>query len=220
MTFRTVGGFADITLPTHTSVVILDFDNTCYLYNPCHESALSAVHAWFEQNFGTCVMWYDYYSIAQKEVKQRIPTHGASHSRILYFKTLLENLRLDNTVTHCLTMEKIYWETFQAKMQIVPSLLDFLELCRERGTKVVVVSDLTTAIQCEKICHLGIASYVNFLITSEEIGVEKPNPRCFAMALEKTSAQPEKALVIGDNYERDILGAEKLGIPAILIAHD
>lgn len=220
MLHQTVSNFLDINLPTNTRAIILDFDNTCYLYDPCHTAALTTVETWFQKEFGPCPDWEAEYKRAQKIVKNRIPEQGASHSRILYFKTMLENMAIQDSITHSLAMERLYWDTFKTTMEPVPGLLEFLALCQENGTKVVVVSDLTTAIQCEKISHLGISSYIDSLVTSEEVGVEKPDARCFTLALDKAGVEPANAVVIGDSYERDIIGAEALGIPSILITHD
>lgn len=220
MSYETAENFSAIKIPTNIKVVLLDFDNTCYLYDPCHESALSAVITWFEKNLGAIPDFTQKYQAAQSIIKGRIPNQAASHSRILYFKTLLENLKSKNSIENALKMEQVYWATFKQKMSPVPGLFEFLAQCQENDTKVVVVSDLTTTIQCEKIGHLGISSYIDVLVTSEETGVEKPNPECFKLALEKVGHTTSEALVIGDSYERDIVGALALNIRSLLITHE
>lgn len=220
MSHKSVGAFPEIKLPPDLKAVILDFDNTCYLYEPCHTAALLAVKTWFQEKFGNLPEWDNEYKEAQAIVKGRIPKQAASHSRILYFKTMIENMAIGDSITDSLAMERLYWDKFKTTMKALPGLLDFLALCRKNGTKVVVVSDLTTTIQCEKIFHLGIASYIDALVTSEEVGVEKPDTQCFKLALEKAGASPASAVVIGDSFERDIVGAQALGIPSILITHD
>jgi putative hydrolase of the HAD superfamily len=46
--------------------------------------------------------------------------------------------------------------------------------------------------------------------------VNKPNRRVFEEALKRTNCLPENALMIGDNLEADIIGAQKVGIATIL----
>ncbi len=70
-------------------------------------------------------------------------------------------------------------------------------------------------IQSLKIENSGIADFFNQVITSESVGVKKPNPRVFQYALEKANAKPELSVMIGDNLEADIQGALDCGIRAI-----
>jgi putative hydrolase of the HAD superfamily len=59
-------------------------------------------------------------------------------------------------------------------------------------------------------------NYFLEVICSAEIGYEKPHPEAFKSVLKSI---PEGATIwmIGDNYQADVIGAEKAGIPAILV---
>lgn len=62
---------------------------------------------------------------------------------------------------------------------------------------------------------LGLDDLVATLSCSAETGYEKPHPRAFEAVLEELG--PDEAWMIGDNVVADVLGAEALGIPAILV---
>lgn len=62
---------------------------------------------------------------------------------------------------------------------------------------------------------LGLDDLVAYLACSAETGYEKPHPRAFAALLEEL--RPDEAWMIGDNVVADVLGAEALGIPAVLV---
>jgi len=70
-------------------------------------------------------------------------------------------------------------------------------------------------VQYKKINNSGIKSYFKTITTSEEVGLKKPNPVVFMKALEKASTISENSLMIGDSFEADILGAEKVGMQTI-----
>ena len=57
--------------------------------------------------------------------------------------------------------------------------------------------------------------YIDFLATSEEAGAEKPNKAIFQLALKKMQLTKKKVVMIGDNFKKDIKGAESFGIQAI-----
>ncbi|MBK8204426.1 MAG: HAD-IA family hydrolase [Bdellovibrionales bacterium] len=87
-----------------------------------------------------------------------------------------------------------------------------MDRARSLRLPVAIVSDMLTAIQIKKICALKIEPLISFLITSEEVGVEKPNPRIFEVALAKLGLTAGQVIMIGDHQDKDILGSQKLGL--------
>ncbi len=70
-------------------------------------------------------------------------------------------------------------------------------------------------VQHKKLVNSEIQHFFKTVTNSEEVGVKKPNPLIFEHAIAKSGAKPEKSVMIGDNYEADILGAEALGLQTI-----
>ena len=60
-------------------------------------------------------------------------------------------------------------------------------------------------IQLKKIEQAGLTPFFRNIITSDDVGVKKPNPKIFLYALDKSNALPEESLMIGDDYEADIM---------------
>ena len=69
-------------------------------------------------------------------------------------------------------------------------------------------------IQMKKLVDLKVDHYFHFVVTSEETGQDKPFSKMFSYALEKAQVKPEEACMLGDNFKRDILGANQLGMDA------
>ena len=63
----------------------------------------------------------------------------------------------------------------------------------------------------------GLRPYFRFVLDSRIIGVEKPDPRIFEMALERAGVGPEEAVYIGDLYSIDVLGSRAAGLDSILL---
>ncbi len=63
--------------------------------------------------------------------------------------------------------------------------------------------------------HSGLSRYIDLVVTSEEAGVEKPDPIIFQHALEKGHLRPERCVHIGNAPEIDVLGARNAGITPI-----
>jgi putative hydrolase of the HAD superfamily len=70
-------------------------------------------------------------------------------------------------------------------------------------------------VQHGKLQKAKIDHYFKTVTNSEMVGVKKPNPKIFHHALHIANAVPEQSIMIGDNYEADILGALNIGLDAI-----
>jgi putative hydrolase of the HAD superfamily len=69
----------------------------------------------------------------------------------------------------------------------------------------------------EKLRRVGLLGYFETVLDSHEEGVEKPDPRIFRAAMERTGARAETSLYVGDFYHIDVTGARAAGMEAVLI---
>ena len=58
----------------------------------------------------------------------------------------------------------------------------------------------------------NLRKYFTKIIISQEVNIEKPDPRIFYLALNYYNIQPEQAMMVGDSYESDICGPKSLGM--------
>ena len=65
--------------------------------------------------------------------------------------------------------------------------------------------------------ELGLASYLDLIVTSREVGSDKSDPRIFLAALERAGVEASQALYIGDQYNPDIVVPREVGIRAVLL---
>jgi putative hydrolase of the HAD superfamily len=91
-----------------------------------------------------------------------------------------------------------------------------LRLARQRGLRTAVISNSNGTV-ADILTHLGLTQHLDFVIDSSKVGVEKPDPRIFRIALERAGLQPDEAVYVGDLYSIDVLGARAAGLRAILM---
>lgn len=195
--------------------VIFDLDDTLYDYASLNESAIKKVADFLrEKHHVDFARFNDAFSKARKETKEVLGDIGASHNRMLYFQKTLECLSL-NPVEDALTMYETYWGYMLNNMRLSQGALELLDFCKSKSLKIGICSDLTAHIQHRKLQKLGITTYIDAIVTSEEAGREKPSSQMFSMILSKLGVSPSEALYIGDSYKKDVLGAEKMGIQAV-----
>jgi HAD superfamily hydrolase (TIGR01549 family) len=100
---------------------------------------------------------------------------------------------------------------------LVPEgLVEALVRVRSLGVRVAVVSNSEGKLEAF-FDALGILPAVDLVVDSGLVGVEKPDPRLFHVALERFGVPPGGALHLGDNFATDVLGARAAGIRVALV---
>lgn len=195
--------------------IIFDLDDTLYEYKHIDQEAMDVLQKYTceclnisETKFQEAFMW------AKNETKKTLKNTGSSHNRMLYCQKLLEYLN-QPPVGMALDMYEIYWGYILEHMELRDGAIELLRYCKDCGIKIGICTDLTANIQHRKIRKLGIALWVDAIVTSEEAGAEKPSDMMFQLILRKLNVAAEGVLFVGDNLEKDVRGAEKMGMKAI-----
>ena len=95
---------------------------------------------------------------------------------------------------------------------VIPTLKEL----KEHHLTIGLVTNMDSEMRslCKK---LGLGPYLDFVITSGEVGVDKPQPQIFLEALKRAGVEAEEALHVGDQYNIDATGAMAVGINALLL---
>jgi len=100
---------------------------------------------------------------------------------------------------------------YQELRRTVPGVRRILE--RLHGRAVVgIVTNNEVAEQEEKLDHFALRPLVDFMVVSAGVGVAKPDPQIFRIALAKAGTRPEETVMVGDSWRSDITGARNTGI--------
>ena len=83
-----------------------------------------------------------------------------------------------------------------------------------------IISNGFKEVQYYKFEHSGLAPYFTHTLISEEVGINKPQPGIFEIALERNGITADQAVMIGDSYSSDIVGAKAAGIDQIWVKGD
>jgi putative hydrolase of the HAD superfamily len=93
---------------------------------------------------------------------------------------------------------------------------DALRAVKAAGLVAGVISNSNGMIR-SILTDAGLVGHLDVVIDSGVVGVEKPDPRIFALALGEAGVAAEEALYVGDLYSVDVLGARRAGLEAILL---
>ncbi len=198
--------------------VCLDLDNTLYAYAPCNIAGMRAVYTKLERQFG--ISRSDAAAVftgARHDIKEQLGPTASSHSRLLYFQRMLERMGMGSQAFLALDLEQTFWRAYLREAVLYDGAREFLYLLRRHNIPICLVTDLTAAVQFRKIIHLELDGLIDHIVTSEEAGADKPDPRIFRLALAKLGLPAENVWMLGDDSEKDIKGAAECGMHGVLV---
>lgn len=98
---------------------------------------------------------------------------------------------------------------------IFPGTKETLEVL-SKSNQLHIITNGFKEIQFIKLEKSGIRHYFDIIVCSEEVGKNKPAPDVFHYAMAQSGAQISNSIMIGDDYQVDVLGAENIGMPGVL----
>lgn len=194
--------------------VLIDLDDTLYSYQQTHPVALEACQQYYEKQYGVFSGFKACYRKKRNYITTMLKGQGACRSRLFAFQLMFEERALSEPYQIALEFESLYWQTLINVASPFPDAVAFLKRCKEMGKKVCVVSDMQAAVQVRKLQKMELTKYIDYMVTSEEAGFEKPEPQIFELALKKLGMLASQVMMVGDSYEKDIKGALELDICA------
>jgi putative hydrolase of the HAD superfamily len=102
-------------------------------------------------------------------------------------------------------------------LELFPGALDLVLALRAHGCKLGIVSNGFAATHNEKVDRLGLRPYVDGLFLADEMGMVKPDPEIFRLVCRTLGSEPARTAMVGDRYDRDIIGAGSVGLFTVLI---
>jgi len=196
------------------NTIFVDIDDTLYDYEYAHTNSIKYCYENFKKNNKEINFkrFNQDYRNCRNLITLKFKNNGSSRSRILAFQLLFESYGIKMAYIDAYKYENLYWKIIYKFMKPNQRLIKALKSFKLQGIKVCAVSDMQMRIQVEKLKKLNLHNVIDCLVTSEEVGVEKPAKKIFRYALKKISAKPENTLMIGDNLKKDIEGAAAVGI--------
>lgn len=198
--------------------VLFDLDNTLFYWDPCDQRGREAAHEPLRQEFDVS---FEHFMLLHDEardyLKRHLPGQSANHNRLLFFSYIADRLSPRPRPELALKMHERYWHAFFTAMRPHPDALRVLGHLKQKY-KLAVLSNHVAEPQFEKIVRLGFEPYFDAIVTSEEAGAEKPDPRIYQLTLAKLGVTASEALMIGDHPRGDMQGAHDAGLRTIYMA--
>lgn len=111
---------------------------------------------------------------------------------------------------------KHLWEV---TLQKLPNLDEVLAELKNRGYKLGVITNTVTS----RVEHvrmglrkIDVEKYFDVVVTSVDVGYNKPDERIFQTALKAINVKPDEAVMVGNRISSDIMGGNRIGMKTVL----
>ena len=198
--------------------VLFDLDDTLFDHAGCARAALTAV-----QNCHETLRAMSFEALERthaalleelhKDVMLgRVPLEEARRQR---FARLLATCGDDTAGETAERLAATYRDAYREVRRALPGAAGILAAVRRREARVGIVSNNLLEEQLDKLRTCGLDGLVDALVVSEDVGISKPDPGIFHVALDRLGIAPAEAVMVGDSWSADVVGARAAGIRAV-----
>jgi putative hydrolase of the HAD superfamily len=199
--------------------VLFDLDDTLFDHSGATRDALGHVR--------TLVPAFDVWTLDEFDARHRdilellhvevlAGQRTVDDARLERFRRLLEAAggpHADATIVDGLAWG--YREAYEQHWRMVPGAVALARAVKAAGASLAIVTNNGVKEQQLKVERGGLLPYVDALITSEEFGATKPDPRIILHAIARVAGTREHAVMVGDSLISDIEGARRAGVRAV-----
>jgi len=133
-------------------------------------------------------------------------------------RSLAIRLGCEPSVQWCKDMARRSMDDWQAEIPLDPQALTLLQGLRDRGVRCGVLTNFDYPDHVRRLlASTGLDEHLDAVVISGEVGLKKPDPQIFALALERIGCQAKDVLFVGDHPDQDIRGALQSGVRAMLV---
>lgn len=196
--------------------IFFDLDNTLWDFERNSRNAMYITFNQFKQN--TAVefnLFFETYTKHNHDLWESYRNNEVG-------KKDLTRLRFQNTFTELEMkgvdadeMNLLYLTEMPKQKVLNEGVIDILDYLKKKQYQLNVITNGFKEVQYKKIETSGLRTYFDKIFISEEIKSKKPESKIFEHSIKSSNARKSKSIMIGDDWDVDILGAITYGIDAI-----
>ncbi|HET7694742.1 MAG TPA: HAD-IA family hydrolase [Vicinamibacterales bacterium] len=195
--------------------VLFDLDDTLFDHRRSARAALQAVHGAHapDLDFAEFERHHAAY-LEEMHVEVLAGRIGLDDARRERFRRVFLALGVALDAAAVDAVAAAYRTGYTTSRRALDGAAPLLAALRPHARIAIVTNNLLDE-QQDKLEYCGLAPLVDVLVASEDVGVAKPDPRIFAIALDRAGVAAAAAVMVGDAWVNDIVGATRAGVRAI-----
>ncbi len=142
---------------------------------------------------------------------RRPPSKPRDNSRFVWFSELFNALNINEDA---LKWEKTYWDRLNSRVKLFPNVIDTLRFLKSKNLMIALLtdSDGRPEFKDERINKVGLTPFVDVIVKSDEVGINKPDKKLFLFTLKRMGLNPDEVVMVGDDPPLDLVTAKELGL--------
>lgn len=203
--------------------LFFDLDHTLWDFEA---NAKIAIQNTFENNkliergitdFNLFFERYSYHNVKlwDRYTKGLIKQHELRWRRM--FRALLDFKIGDEALSKKMSDE--FLEELPNQSKVFPYTFEILDYLKNKNYPLFLITNGFEQVQTRKLTNSGLDKYFDCMITSEASNSLKPHKEIFEYAIANTKATISDSIMIGDNLDADILGAQNFGMDSVFVNH-
>lgn len=198
--------------------VAFDLDDTLHDFRGASSKAMARVYGEIAEQYGSSpeVLRQHYRQIVSEETRGAFADGQTStYYRSRRMARLLAAVNVDPSPQRVARLVTLYKRALLNALRITPGAYALLRSLRTRGYRIAVISEGPSDAQEWTLQRLGIAQFVDLLVTSGEERKTKTEG-LFERARHRIGPSHSSPLFIGDSLERDVHPAAQAGFRSVL----
>ena len=205
--------------------IFFDFYNTLVYFFPtvediqlcaCKELGLTVTKEGLIKGYNTADSFFN-------RENSLMPISDRSERERTEFFAVYEKMILEGAgITVSFTLATQVWELttlIPRRFRLFGDVKSTLKDLKKLGLTLGIITNLNQDMDV-LLNELDLQTIIDVIVTSSEVGVEKPHPSIFLRALDKVGITPQEAIHVGDQLFSDAQGAKAVGIKPVLIVRD
>lgn len=199
-------------------LILIDLDDTLWATQRNNKRGLQALYTALE--WGQYFVSFEEFFALYNPINHALWSEynvGSISKEALSVERLRRPLegKLEQSLEEWQRVDELFISLVKEQTELCPHALEVMAELKGRYP-IAILSNGFGELQHSKVERSGLAPYVDQVILSDEVGINKPDARIFHHALSVMGGVPaEEAVMIGDSYHSDIIGASNAGIPSI-----
>lgn len=198
-----------------TRAVLFDLDDTLFDHRRSARAALEAVHRLHAASLDFAALEHQH-GIYLEEMHLEVLAGriGLDDARRERFRKVFLALGVTLAPGDVDRVASAYRSGYMVNRRALDGAAALLAGLRSHARIVIVTNNLLEE-QQDKLQVCGLAPLVDVLVASGDVGVSKPDPEIFRIALERAGVGASQAVMLGDSWASDVAGARRAGISAV-----
>lgn len=203
--------------------LFFDLDHTLWDFDANAKETLVEVYSFFGLEKMGVIPFEDFYKLYKihNEILWDRYHKGFVTAEELKWKRMYRTL-LDFKIANealAVQLSEKFLEILPTKKLLFPDTVEVLDYLLNKKYQLHLITNGFEKTQWSKLNNSGLNIYFTHVFTSEGCNSVKPHKEIFEYALNKTGAQLNQSIMLGDNLEADIQGAMNAGMDNIFVNH-